>query len=345
MKPVKLTNEQIGSFCTALEHLIHAGIGLGDALVLLAEDEKELRLGGLLQSMAKAADGGATLADAMEQSGAFPSYVCTLTRVGEQVGRIEQTLSALARHYENRSRMDRQLQTALLYPAVLLAVLLAVTVVLLVWVLPVFNEVYAQLGSSLTGLAGGLLALGGWIKKALPVLCGILGIFVFILAIAPLRRQVIGLLSRLQGDRGVERKILSARFVQALSMALSSGMAAQEAAYLASRLSEGQASAFCKRCGEFVSLLEKGESLSQALHGCDFISGAERRLLDAAIRSGKGEDMLQKISAGLLEQSEEALLRRSGRIEPALVSIACLLIGAVLLSVMLPLMHIMNAIG
>ena len=91
--------------------------------------------------------------------GRFPAYVSTLTDVGERVGRIEQTLTSLSRYYENRERMDRRMQAALLYPAMLILVLLAVAVVLLVWVLPVFNDVYAQLGTGLTGFAGSLLQL------------------------------------------------------------------------------------------------------------------------------------------------------------------------------------------
>lgn len=345
MKAVTLTNEQIGSFCAALEQLSHGGIAFADALVLMAEDEKDSRCRQLLQRMAKLADDGCALADIMEQTGAFPAYVCTLTRVGERVGKIEQTLASLAAYYENRDRMDRQLHAALLYPAVLLAVLLAVTVALLVWVLPVFNEVYAQLGSSLTGIAGALLTFGGILKRLLPGLCGILGVFMVVVAAAPLRRRLIHVWNRLRGDRGPERKVLSARFVQAFSMAISSGMTAREAAELAAMLSPAQTPAFEKRCNAFVSALEQGQTLSQALFGCGFISAADRRLLDAGMRSGRGEAVLLKLSERLLEEGEEALQRRSARIEPALVAVACVLIGAVVLSVMLPLMHIMNTIG
>lgn len=345
MKAATLTNEQIGSFCAALEQLIHSGITYADALVLLAEDERDPRCRQILQRMAKLSDNGCALAEAMKQTEAFPAYVCALTQVGEKVGKIEQTLASLAAYYENADRLDRQLQSALLYPAVLLAVLLAVTVALLVWVLPIFHEVYAQLGSSLTGLAGVLLALGGMLRQILPEICGILGVFAVIVAIAPLRRRLTKLWGRLRGDRGAERKVLSARFVQAFSMAVSSGMIAAEAAELASALSAGEVKAFGKRCEELVAALEQGQALSQALFVCGFISAADRRLLDAGMRSGKGEEVLDKLSARLLEEGEEALLRRSARIEPALVAVACALLGGIVLSVMLPLMHIMNAIG
>lgn len=345
MKQEKLKNEQVYAFCTALAHLIHAGIGLGDALLLLAEDEQEPNLRRVLKTMASRADAGAPLAEVIRQAACFPAYVCTLVEVGERVGKTEQTLTALAQYYEGRGRMDRRMRSALLYPAMLMVVLLAVAVILLVWVLPVFNDVYAQLGSSLTGVAGGLLALGGILRKGMPVLCLILAAITAVLAISPVRNRLFALWNRIRGDRGVQRKILSARFVQALAMALTSGMTLQEAAMLASALARGETIDFGKRCEKCLSAVESGKTLSKALMDCGFIQAADRRLLDAGVRSGKGEEVLQKIADRLLEQSEEALERQVGYTEPILVAVACVLIGTVLLSVMLPLMQIMTAIG
>ncbi len=345
MKTGKLTNEQVCSFCMALEHLIHAGIGLGDALVLLEADEQDPALRRMLGQMAHSADEGASASEVIRQSGSFPAYVTVLMEVGEHLGKTEQTLGALARYYEGRERLDRQMRSALVYPAMLMLVLLAVAVILLVWVLPVFNDVYAQLGSSLTGLAGGLLALGRALRRIMPVLCAVLALLTAVLAIAPLRRQAFRLFSRLLGDRGVGKDVLSARFVQALAMAADSGMTEREAAVLAAKLSEGESAAFEKRCAACLSELENGKSLSQALGAGEFLKGADCRLLDAGRRSGKQETVLGQIAQRLLEQSEEKLHSLLGRIEPALVAAACLLIGIVLLSVMLPLMDIMTAIG
>lgn len=345
MKQKMLKNEQVYTFCVALEHLIHAGIGLGDAFVLLSADEQEPILRQMLKEMGRQADAGASLAQVIRQAGCFPAYVCTLVEVGERVGKTEQTLEALGKYYEGRDRMDRRVRSALLYPAILMLVLLAVAVILLVWVLPVFNDVYAQLGSSLTGVAASLLNLGSMLRKGMPVLCLILAVVAVILAISPVRKGVASLWNRIAGDRGVQRKILSARFVQALSMAITSGMTVQEAVLLASALAQGETPAFGERCRKCLSAVERGETLSKALLQGDFLQAADRRLLDAGNRSGKSEDVLQQIAQRLSEQSEEELERRAGYVEPILVAVACLLIGAVLLSVMLPLMQIMTAIG
>jgi len=345
MKPVKLTNEQIHIFCAALADLLSAGIGTADALVLLKEDEESTVLRQMLEEMARKADAGEPLARVMGDSRMFPAYVCTLVTVGQQVGRLDQTLKGLGEYYEEQARMDREVRAALLYPAVLLAVLLAVAVILLVWVLPVFNDVYAQLGSSLTGVAGGLLAFGGLLRQSLPGICILVAVFAGVLAVAPLRRSLQKLWRKLRGDRGTARQLFSARYVQAFSMALTSGMTDSEAATLAGKLAEGETPAFGVRCDRCQKGLDEGKPLPGVLRENGFLSPSDCRLLEAGIHSGKGELALQQIARRLLDRSREALQQQAGRLEPSLVAVSCGLIGAVVLSVMLPLMHIMSAIG
>lgn len=345
MKQIKLTNEEIGSLCMSLSHLIHAGIGVGDALFLLAEDEQDAACKQLLEDMARQADEGISLAAVFQKTGCFPSYVCALLQVGEQVGKTEETLNSLAHYYQEQGQLTRQLRAALLYPAMLLGVLLIVMVILLVWILPIFNEVYAQLGSRLTGIAGGLLAFGVVLRQLLPYLCGLLAIGLVLGVIPPVRKAILAFWRKHRSDRGVFAAINTARFVQVLSMALSSGMTPQEAVSLASVLSQGEAPAFHKRCDTCVSLLNDGSTLPQALRQSGFLTPADCRLLEAGTRSGRSESVLEAIADDLANRSQERMYGLMSKVEPAMVVIACTLIGTVLLSVMLPLMHIMTSIG
>ena len=337
MKRKKLNHEQIFTFCTALHDLLGAGVSLGDGLTLMSADEENAALRISLKDMAGWADEGASLADVVRRSGIFPGYVCALLAVGQRTGKSEEALASLSRCYEARERMDRQLRTALLYPAALLLVMLAVAVVLLVWVLPVFNDVYAQQGSSMTGFAGCLLALGTALGKAMPVICAGLAVLAAALAVPSVRRWMGKCWRLLLGDRGSHGKMLSARFLQAVAMAVASGMSAREAVLLAQELAEGESKAFHKRCKACLDAVDGEQPLHLALEKAGFLRSADRRLLDAAYRSGTGER--------LTEQAEEAMERQTGRFEPILIAVACGLIGAVLLSVLLPLMQIMTAIG
>ena len=85
--------------------------------------------------------------------------------------------------------------------------------------------------------------------------------------------------------------------------------------------------------------------LAKALENADLLPKAECRLLAAGLRSGVGDAAMEQITARMSERSEAAIHEKVSRVEPTLVIIASLLVGMILLSVMLPLMNIMSAIG
>lgn len=347
MKEQKLPPEALSGLCLELSLLLHAGVGLGDALTLLSEEEGT-QYRALLTDMAKQVDEGASLACVMRETGRFPAYVCGLIDVGEQSGRTEEALSALSRYYEERMRLDRRIRSALLYPAIMLLLMLVVIGVLLIRVLPIFDDVYASLGGQLTGVAAGLLSLGRWLDGAMPVLWLLLAAAAVLLAVfavfPPFRERAAALWRRNWGDRGVSRKMGDAQLAQALAMGMSSGMPLEEAVELASGLMAGIPRAQA-RCDDCRARLDQGDSVSQAMRESGLLPVASCRLLELAQRGGSADAAMERIAAGLQEDSEAALEDRVSRVEPALVLVCSVLVGLILLSVMLPLMHIMSAIG
>lgn len=343
-----LHTETVAGLCLELSLLYHAGVTAGDALALLAEgSEGEEKT--LLTTMARRVDDGASLSAAMEESGAFPAYATGLVAVGERSGRAEEALSALAEYYERRSRMERQLRNALLYPAVLLGLMLVVIGVLLVKVLPIFDDVYAALGGRLTGVAGGLLRLGRWLDAALPVLLILLAAAAAVAVVYAVCPAFRSMARRLRGEnrgaKGLSRTLATAKVAQALSMALASGMEAGAAIELAGRLVEEDAPAAARRCERCKNLLDGGKPLGAAMGESGLLPPAQCRLLDTAERSGRVDGAMDHIARQLDQEGDAALERLAGRVEPALVLTASALVGVILLSVMLPLMHIMSAIG
>ena len=168
MKHHSISHGELASLCLELSMLFHSGVGTGDALTLLAE-ESDPPYKAMLTAMADQVDLGATLSAAMRETGRFPAYVCGLVEVGERAGRTEEALSALARYYERRARLDRRIKSALLYPAVMLLLMLVVIGVLLMRVLPIFDDVYASLGGGLPAWPGDCWPWGaGWTG---PCLC------------------------------------------------------------------------------------------------------------------------------------------------------------------------------
>lgn len=343
----KLTNGEISEFCRSLSLLIHSGIGLGDGLFLMAEEESGEKKA-MIEKMGQNADLGMVLSQSMKESGTFPVYVTGMVNVGETSGRLEEALLALAGYYEEQERMSRQIKNALTYPSILLAMMVAVIGVLLVKVLPVFDDVYASLGGRLTGVAGGFLKIGQVIGAAMPLICLLLaaaavGVLVFSKNSA-FRKYVLDRWQAKYGDQGVSRMINDAHFAQALAMGLRSGLPIEEAVQLAGDVMRDVPGA-AARCSLCVEGLVRGESLSDVLKRSEILPASACRMLELGIRGGNGDTVMDEIAARLSEEASYALEQKAAKVEPAMVMTASVLVGFILLAVMLPLMNIMTAIG
>jgi type IV pilus assembly protein PilC len=244
--------------------------------------------------------------------------------------------------------MGRRIRAALTYPCVLLLLMLMVIVVLLSRVLPVFDDVYASLGGQLTGIAGGLLALGRWLDAAMPVLCAVLAVVVALVLAFSLsdafRDRLLCLWRRKHGHKGVSGRLTQAHFAQALTMGLYSGLPLEEAVELCAALLEDVPIA-ADRCRDCARRLVEGGELAETLQTSEMLPASACRLLTLGMRSGSGDAVMEDIARRLSDDADQALERRVAQVEPTLVLATSLLVGAILLSVMLPLMNIMTAIG
>lgn len=344
MKP---SNREIADLCRNLAQLLHAGIPLADGLYLLSREETG-EWQSLLSAMGKQLDDGCPLAQAMEESGVFSNQVCGMVRTGEAAGRLEEALCFLADYHDQRCRTERQLRQALAYPAAILLLMLGVIAVLLTKVLPIFDGVYASLGSRLTGAAAGLLHLGQLLEKTMPVLLAMLVLVAAVVLLysrwGAFREGVNACLTRCLGDKGPARRYHNARFARALAMGLGSGLALEEALSLASRLLADVPGA-AARCRQCEAQLAAGTDLGAALEGARLLTATQGRMLTIGLRTGNADRVMADLADRLEAEAEEALEALVAKVEPAMVLLCSVLVGGILLTVMLPLMDIMSTIG
>ncbi|MBE6617000.1 MAG: type II secretion system F family protein [Ruminococcaceae bacterium] len=344
MKKQILSYSDISAVCLELSLFIHAGADPSAALIMLAEETKAHSMKSALSEMAKKIDEGSPLSAAIKESGLFPDDVHKMLVIGEKTGRSEDVLRSLSAYYDHKDTADRELRAALLYPSILMAVMLSVIVVLLTKVLPIFSDVYASLGGQMTGVAGGLLRFGQVLDSVLPGICVFIGIVALIIIVFAssqgFRKIVSDAFDKMGQNNGIRKKTAAAKFAQALSMCLHSGLTPADALDIASELLPGTVQAEeCKK------MMENGLSLADALHESGLLPAAECRLLAIGFKSGNSEAVADEITRRLDKDAKEAVSRRTGMIEPAMVIITSVLIGLILLTVMLPLTHIMSSIG
>jgi len=328
--------------------LLDAGLTVGDSVQVLHDDKDVGESKRVLQSLYDTLFLGNSFSVALEGAGVFPKYMIHMIEVGERTGRLTQTLSALAEHYERQSRLSVTIKNSVLYPAILLFLMIAVVLILIVQVLPIFSDIYARLGTQMDPLAVRLMQFGGWLGNAV---AGIAVVFAFVFAfllvlwfVVPVRKGLARAFADRWGGMGIFGRMASSRFVFALTLAMASGMDTADSIDLAARVSGGSR-AVSERHKVCVGLLESGRTLSEALCVSGILSVQEAKLLSVGSVSGRADFAMAEIARRSDISVRDSIDRIVAGVEPTLVILSSVVVGVILLSVMLPLMGIMTAIG
>ncbi len=348
MSKKTLSNEYVSSFCLEMSLLLHAGIGIEDGLYLLLEDENDRRAKKILNGVTDLVAEGRPFSEALRETGGFPEYVGDMVQTGEQTGRLEQSFQALSDYYDRQVQLTGQIRSALLYPVILMILMLVIIVVLLVKVLPIFNQVYEQLGGTMGGTARMLLNLGGWIGRAMPVLCIVIGAVVAVAAIVGCSRVargfVVRIYKRLFGNHGITRRLGEARFASAMAMGMMSGLNTEDA-FGTAMLFQDAVPKTRKRYEKCLEMLQAGEPMAECFRKNRILEAAFCRILDLGAKSGTSDTAMEEISRRMDDRVQLEIERKVGKIEPTIVIITSVLVGIILIAVMLPLINIMSSIG
>ena len=343
----KLTPQELYNFCGQLGILVHSGISTVEGLNILLEesstDTDRQILTRLLDSMEKTG----SLSASMKESGFFPCSVIAYIKTGEKTGCLDEILESLAAHYEQEEEISRQIRSAVTYPLLMLGMMAIVILVLLLKVLPVFSQVFRQMGLEMNGFSRGLLNAGNMISRYS---------FVFLILVAVLigcvlffcfndngRKKLSEIARRLPGLRDIPVALDYSRLSQGLSVGLKSGLSPETSISLAMEMiSHPLVKEHVKKVSD---LMEQGEPFSLSLTESGLFCGMEGRLLSVAFQSGTADEALADLSVKYQEKSVSMISQAISVVEPTIVIVLSLLVGLVLLSVMMPLLGILSDIA
>ena len=343
-----LTNVYLSTFCKEIAMLTDAGIPAQVGVGMMNDDSFDKDEKHLLKNLYDALNEGKTFADALEHVGFFPFYMTRMIRIGETSGSLTESLFALSSHYERQERLRESIKSATLYPSILLVMMLGVILILIIQVLPIFNDVFGRMGARMSPFAQELLRFGDWLRAGsfvlIIILCVILFFVLVILSVPVLKNKVIKSFSSAFGSKWIFGKIAVCRFLNAVSISLSSGMDINESIDMAAVLNSNSKH-MKNKFDKFKLGLTDGKSISESLKESGIISAGDSRFLSIGEVSGKTDTALKDIVRRKDEQVQNEISRIVGRIEPTLVIITSVAVGVILISVMLPLMGIMTSIG
>ena len=347
MRGKKLDSLGVSAFCESMAMMVQSGIQMDEAVALLRSGRGQ---GGLLEEglvvMQAETEAGNGLSAAMTGAGIFPDYAVRMVAAGESAGRLEDVLFQLARYYADQKTMTDKLKNAVLYPVAMLVIIIAVLAVMLTMVLPAFADVYDNLTGSLKASSYAYVrwayvlcwaALGVMLVLAAALIAG------FALWNSKKKDHVERVLGRFPACGAILESLGMFRFTAALSTFLASGEMQDIA------VAESVKMTSCRPVEERVNRcagrMSEGHGIAQAAYDEGLFEPVYGRMLLAGERSGNLEAVLRKLTNLLAEHCTNLVERLVGIVDPVLSGILMLTVGLSLLSIMLPLIGMMNSIG
>lgn len=342
----KLNNEELFHFCEQFSIILRSGTSPADGLELLGEDTKEEKSREIFASLERNLNETGFFSEALEMEGIFPGDMIAYIRVGEETGCLDEVLESLARRYEQEAEISAQIRRTVTYPLVMLGMMIAVVVILLVKVLPVFQQVFRQMGIEMTGVSRSFLNAGQVLGRYSAVFFGLLvlvvGGILFLCFSSAGKNRMKEAVRHIPGLREIPVSLDYSRLAGGISMGIRSGLTPEESLEMAGSLvSHPQVK---ERMERAFALLGEGELFARALTESGLFGGMEGRLISVGIYAGKGEEVMEKLSERYREDSYGRISRAVSVVEPAIVILFSLLVGLVLISVMMPLLGVLSQV-
>jgi type IV pilus assembly protein PilC len=282
---------------------------------------------------------GATLHSALKDTGYFPKYMINMIQLGEETGRLEEVLNSLSKYYDREDEIASGIKSAVAYPLVLSAVMIAVIVVMIAKVLPVFSQIYAELGSELTGTAAVLMKLSEYINRYLLIIIAVMLFAALVLFIFFKTRFGKKFLMK----TALSMSIASSRFANCMALALSSGLDTDQGLMLAEQLVDNPYMASrIKKCRDLTA---SGRGFAEAVLTSGIFSKIYTSMITIGFRTGSMDEVMHQISEEYEEETDKQIAKFISVLEPTLVIILSIFIGLILISFLLPLIGIMSSIG
>ncbi|MBQ6595067.1 MAG: type II secretion system F family protein [Clostridia bacterium] len=338
-----LSSAELSGFCSQVALILNAGLPLYDGMETLAETAKGTEHADLYKSCSEAVTATGSLYQALRSDARWPGYLTEMAGIGEQTGQLEDVMNGLAEHYSREDRIRSSVVSAVTYPLVL-GVMLVLIILVMIWkVLPVFRRVLNSMGAELSGSGRMLMNLGstvGWVVLALVGAVVLAVIVCAVLMKTGARPKVLSFLKRLFPPiRRITMKLASSRVAGVLSMMLSSGFPTAEAfRLLPSVITDEEAAG---RVEGIRKDLEKGEAFADAMSRSRLFEGLHDRMIRMGVAAGREDQVMAKLAELYEEEVESGIAQLVAIIEPTLIALLSVVIGAILLSVMLPMAGIL----
>lgn len=344
----KLKSDKVAEFARNIGELVASGVSLVRALKIISEDEsispKERTI---YANVLRLVRSGIPLSDALiEQGGVFPTLFVNMIKSSESSGNLDRVALQMADYYEKDYKLSQKLSSAFTYPKILCVLIVLVLIIIMGFVIPQFESLFAQM-ETLPAATRILLAISGFVSKKWYIL-----IFAVIVGVMAIRLIVVipavayvlhKLKLKLPVFGKLNKVIYTARFARTLSSLYSAGIPIVTALGIARETIGNRY--IDKQFDNVIAMVRAGANLSDAINSVD---GFVKKLTSSILvgeETGSLDTMLKSTADQMSYDSEIAMNKLVAMVEPAMIVVMAVTVGFIMIAIIQPIYGSYQAIA
>ena len=336
----KIKPKALTLLCSQLAIELKAGLPLVSALHLVAENEEDKKLKKILEEVADDVHAGNGLADAFATRGpGLPRTFIETVRAGEESGRLDETFERLQKYYETADAVGSKVASAMIYPALLIAVAVVVVGIIMIFAVPVFEKTFAGMGNELPAPTRILIAISHFMVDNIFLLIAIFaaaGLALFFYGKTENGRHTYARLAlTFPGIDGINKMNGASQFASTLSTMLASGLPLVSAARITANVADNLL--ISEDIEKAVTGVIEGNRLADGLNQSKWFPQLLKEMVTVGEETGNLEDTLNVITDYYTKEVDIAVKRALDILNPAITMVLAGIVVFILMSVYLPL--------
>ena len=346
----KPTPKDLVIFTRQFATMIDAGLPLVQCLDILASQQEKKTFKRILMKVKGDVEGGATFADALgKHPRLFDSLYVNLVAAGEVGGILDTILNRLAAYIEKAEALKSKVKSAMVYPAVILGVAVIVTTILMIFVVPMFEEMFSSASSEapLPLPTQILVAVSRGLQKYFLLIIGVA--VVSVVAFTYFRRTDLGnvvidnVLLKVPVFGPLIKKVAVARFTRTLGTMITSGVPILDALEITAKTAGNvvvEKDVMHTRTG-----ISEGKTIAEPLSDSKVFPPMVVQMVAVGEATGNMDAMLNKIADFYDQEVEDAVNALTSLLEPMLMVFLGVVVGGMVIALYLPIFNLASAMG
>lgn len=336
----KVKTKDIAVFCRQFYTMLNAGATINTCLNVLGEQIINKKLRNSVITVEENVRKGLTFSEAMKkEKNVFPDLLVNMIQSGEVSGNLDTIMRRMSEHYEKETKLNNKVKAAMVYPIVLGIMSVTIVIGLLIFVMPMFVEMFKESGGQLPLPTKILLAVSNSLKENWYLI--ILGFIILIFALKNYLKTENGQLlsNRLKLTlpilRNINEKIIISRFTRTLSTVLASGITLIQGLQVVAKVVGNKIVE--NKILDVREQMMKGGGISEPLKRVGFFPPMLCAMVKIGEESGSLDDILNKTADFYDDELETAIQQFTSILEPIMIVIMGVVIGFMIISIMLPM--------